>query len=138
MAFRAHAFMDDEGRKSQARFRLRSRRIVQSALVFMDVHTDNKLQELRQFPYTTPPKAGSRYVRTGRYARGWHKTEVSKQGDRLIITVLNTEKYAVRVGGDETGANQTEMHSNTGWPLVAEFLRDGFTDGIRRAVKNGG
>lgn len=100
---------------------------------FMDFHASDKVRKLQMYP---PPKAGSRYIRTFNLQRGWRIGNVTLSKDGFTKRISNTEYYAGLVHGGEQGTGQLGMHSETGWPLFAEVIREGYARGIRKVVHN--
>lgn len=98
----------------------------------MESHADRAIDIMRIYP---PPKPNSSYIRTGDLGRGWSRTNVRETSNGLIVTVHNEMYYSVRVHGDEQGMGQWEMHEDTGWPLVAEVLREDYRDRLRRVIR---
>jgi len=112
-----------------------ARGVVGEVVSVMDKQLDNTVTRLKMEP---PPKPGSTYIRTHRYSQGWTRTDVRQTREGLVGTLVRSLdiRYDVFVGGDEQGRGQQEQHKMTGWPLVAEVLRTGYADALRRAIRN--
>lgn len=122
---------------SKRRLELIAKGVLGEVVVYMDKHLDKGLRIMQTEP---PPKAGSFYVRTHTYQRSWTRTDVRLTNEGLIGS-LNSNAvdpygahYTVIVGGDEQGVGQLEMHSSTGWPLLAEVLRNGYVQGLKEVI----
>lgn len=112
------------------------------AVATMDIQLDQALDTMQTEPGLKP---GSRYVRTHTYRDSWERSDVRLTGSGLVGTLSSDavdphgEHYTAKVGGDEQGVGQLEMHKETGWPLVAEALRgfpgqQSFRQRVRKAV----
>lgn len=113
----------------------RARGIVANVIEGMSQQLDDTVNKLRMEP---APKAGSRYVRTHRYSGGFVNLGVTQTREGLVGRLgrdINIS-YVEPVGGNESGNNQWEMHNTTGWPLIAEVLRTGYRDKLKKAVRN--
>ena len=115
---------------------------------FLEVQARNALEEVKEFMddrleraydvmTTYPdPKPGSRYVRTNDYKSHWKVTPAHETQDGLIGTLHNNLRYAVYVGGDETGQGQQEQHDETGWPLLSQAIdRPTYRRGLQSVVR---
>lgn len=113
----------------------KARGIVLNVIEGMNRQLDDAVKELRMEP---PPKAGSRYIRTHRYSTGFANGGVTETREGLVGRLVRDIPidYVEAVGGNESGNNQWEMHNTTGWPLIAEVLRTGYQDRLKRALRN--
>lgn len=113
----------------------RARGIVANVIEGMNQQLDNTVKGLRMEPL---PKDGSRYIRTHRYSTGFVNLGVTQTREGLVGRLGRDIPidYVEKVGGNEAGNNQWEMHNTTGWPLIAEVLRTGYQDRLRKAIRN--
>lgn len=97
----------------------------------------NQLSDtVERMRFEPAPKAGSRYVRTHNYKWGWKVDLVTITPSGIRGTISNDVDYAERVGGDEAGNNQDTELLAPGWPLLAEELRTGYQQRLKKAIRN--
>lgn len=125
--------------KPSRRLELASKGLLSELVSFMDQHTDKALTVLKTYP---PPRGGSNYVRTFTLQRAWRRTDTRLTNAGLITGISNDavdprgSHYSELVHGSESGMGQLSIHSETGWPLMAEVLRAGYVQGLKRTIKN--
>ena len=121
--------------KKPTRLQALANNLLGEVVQVMDRQLDDAVDIMKTEP---PPKPDSTYVRTHNYQRSWKRSDVRLRGSGLVGTIRNDMRYAVFVGGDESGTGQLDMHASTGWPLLATALRDAgnvsFSEKLRKAV----
>jgi hypothetical protein len=126
--------------KPKQRLDVLARNALGEVVTFMDAHLDRSIKRLQQYP---PPRPGSRYVRTYTLRGAWRNSGVRLTREGLVGSVSNDaidpygSHYAELVHGDDAGMGQLGLHRGTGWPLMAEVLRTGYRDGVKRAIQRG-
>lgn len=83
-----------------------------------------------------PPKPPeSRYVRTYKLQRGWHKVASHLTSEGIVGQINNDTEYAIGVQGNEQGKEQWHIHSEHHWPLLKDLLnRAEYNRRIRKAL----
>ena len=86
--------------------------------------------------YNVPLRRGQKYIRTGRYGRGFVVVKTGYKTKRAY-SLINPVPYAPYVGGNASGQRQAKIHAGR-WPLIASAVNQQaikLTDQINTRIK---